>query len=127
MMPSEISAWFDQLRSDLPALDSVTVGFSCCNDLNMADASAVAAVRAGAREIKAVTCGGSAVSLANIVRILSVKGGSIGVCTKVGVEQLRRITGQVEMICSATGRKNAAGPGGRGTGQRFPAERARYG
>ena len=105
MMPSEISAWFDRLRSDLPALDSVTVGFSCCNDLNMADAGAVAAVRAGAREIKAVTCGGSAVSLANIVRIISVKGGSIGVCTKVGVEQLRRITGQVEMICRATGRK----------------------
>ena len=43
--------------------------------------------------------------LSNIIRILNVKGGSLGVFTRIGVEQIRRITSQVSMICSANGRK----------------------
>ena len=107
MMPDEIYAWIEQLKNTLPELSRVVIGFSCRGDLNMSDASAVAAIRAGVREIKAITCSGSAVSLTNIVRILNIRGGSIGVCTEVGVEQIRRIPAQVEMICQSTGRKKA--------------------
>ena len=105
MMPDEISAWIEQLKKELPQLNDVTLGFYCSGDLNMADASAVAAIRSGVREIKATTCSATAISLMNIVRILSIKGGSLGVYTKVGVEQIRRITDQVGMICHASGRK----------------------
>lgn len=107
MMPEEITAWLEGLKEKLPALRDVTLGFFCSGDLNMADADALSAIRSGVREIKAAACGGNAVSLANIIRILNVKGGSIGVYTRVGAEQIRRITGQVEMICSASGRKKA--------------------
>ena len=105
MMPDEISAWIEQLKSGLPQLNEVRLGFYCSGDLNMADASAVAAIRSGVREIKATTCSATAISLMNIVRILSIKGGSLGVFTRVGVEQIRRITDQVGMICHASGRK----------------------
>ena len=71
----------------------------------MADACAVSAIRAGVREIKATACAGKSVSLSNIIRILNVKGRSFGVYTRVGAEQIRRITGQVEMICRTSGRK----------------------
>ena len=108
MMPDEIASWIKGLRQDLPALDSVVTGFFCSGELNMADACAVSAICAGVREIKAVTCGGSAISLSNIVRILNVKGGSIGVYSSIGAEQIRRITGQVGMICHASGRKKPA-------------------
>ena len=74
----------------------------------MSDANAVAAIRAGVREIKATTCSGHAISLSNIVRILSIRGASIGVCSAVGVEQIRRITGQVEMICRTSGSRKTA-------------------
>lgn len=107
-MPDEIASWIKGLRQDLPALDSVVTGFFCSGELNMADACAVSAICAGVREIKAVTCGGSAISLSNIVRILNVKGGSIGVYSSIGAEQIRRITGQVGMICHASGRKKPA-------------------
>ncbi len=107
MIPDEISAWFDGIRRDVPALGSVVVGFSCSGDLNMSDANAVAAIRSGVREIKATTCGDTAISLSNMVRFLSIRGASIGVYSAVGVEQIRRITGQVEMICRSSGsRKN---------------------
>ena len=105
MMPDEIYEWFAQMKQDIPEISKVVVGFSCRGDLNMSDAGAVAAIRAGVREIKASTCSSNAVSLSNIIRIISIRGGSIGVYSKVGVEQIRRITGQVEMICQTSGRK----------------------
>ena len=105
MMPDEIYSWLKQIREDIPSLDQVVAGFSCRSELNMSDAGAVAAIRAGVREIKAVTCSGNAVSLPNIVRMINIRGGSIGVCSDVGVEQIRRITGQVDMICRTSGRK----------------------
>ena len=106
MMPDEIAAWLENLKKDLPALENVTMGFFCSGELNMADANAVSAIRSGVREIKATTCSGAAISLPNIVRLLNIKGGSLGVCTKVGVEQIRRITGQVGMICQSSGKKH---------------------
>ena len=108
MMPDEIYEWISGIKQQLPALSNVVIGFSCHGDLNMSDASAVAAVRAGAREIKAITCSGNAVSLSNIVRIMNIRGASFGVSTEVGVEQIRRIPAQVEMICQSSGRKKAA-------------------
>ena len=55
-----------------------------------------------------MSCSRTAVSLSNIVRIISIKGGSLGVYTAVGAEQIRRITGQVGMICNDSGRKRIA-------------------
>ena len=106
MMPEEVSSWLEGLKNNLPDLAKVTLGFFCSGELNMADANAVSAIRSGAREIKAATCTLTSISLPNIVRILDIKGGSIGVYTSVGVEQIRRITGQVKMICQTSGRKH---------------------
>ncbi len=108
MMPDEIALWIEGLKKDLPALNDVVIGFFCSGELNMADAGAVSAIRSGVREIKATTCSGTAISLPNIIRILNVKGGSFGVYSTIGAEQIRRITGQVDMICHATGRKKTA-------------------
>ena len=105
MMPDELYAWLENLYRELPELRNVIVGLYCSGELNMADACAVSAIRAGVREIKTTTCTGKSVSLSNIIRILNVKGGSFGVYTRVGAEQIRRITGQVEMICHTSGRK----------------------
>ena len=105
MLPEEISAWIQELQNDLPELKNVRLGFFCSGELNMADACAMSVIRAGVREIKAVSCRGNAISLANIVRIIHVKGGTLGVFTRVNAEQIRRITGQVEMICHSEGRK----------------------
>ena len=106
MMPDEISAWIESITDRLPSLANVTLGFFCSGELNLADACTLSAVRSGVREVKATACSSSAASLANIVRILGIKGAAIGVHTQVGPEQLRRITAQVDMICHPSGHKN---------------------
>ncbi|MER1992413.1 MAG: alpha-isopropylmalate synthase regulatory domain-containing protein [Eubacteriales bacterium] len=108
MTPEETYDFVKALRQEVPELKDVVVGFFCSGALNLADACAYAAVRAGARALKATSCRGDSISLANIVRILSVKGSSEGVQTAVGVEQIRRITGQAEMICHSAGHKGVA-------------------
>lgn len=105
MMPEEIYHWITNIREQLPDIAHINLGFFCSGELNMADASAVSAVKAGVREIKTVACNGNAISLANIIRILNVRGGTLGVYTRVGVEQIRRIISQVEMICHSSDRK----------------------
>ncbi len=109
LMPEEIYQSFTGLYEQLPALHDVRVGFCCAGDLNMADACAFSAVRAGVREIKAITCQGNAVSLSNITRILELKGSSLGITTGISREQLRRITDQVESICHGSDRKTPSG------------------
>ena len=120
MLPDDISSWIRGLNEEVPELANVVIGFCCSGEFNMADAGAVSAIRAGVREIKAAACGGSSISLPNIVSILNMKGASLGVYTKIGVEQIRRITAQVGMICHTTGhRKYNPGPEGNATNSDF--------
>lgn len=105
MMPEEITKLVLDLYADLPLLSGIQLGFSCNGELNMADACAFSAIKAGVTEIKAISCAGNSISLANIVRILACKGLSSGVQCMVGTEQIRRITDQVRNICSAEGRR----------------------
>lgn len=108
MTSEETADFIGGLMQDLPGLKSAVVGFFSSNALSLADACAYAAVRAGVREIKAAACGSSSVSLANIVRLLSVKGKENGVCCAVGTEQLSRVTAQAAMICRSAGSKNVS-------------------
>ena len=108
MTPDETYAFIKSLCQDVPELNDVILGFSCSGTLNLADACAFAAVRAGVRALKATSCRGKSISLANIVRILSIKGSAEGVQSSVGLEQIRRITGQAEMICHSAGRKSVS-------------------
>ena len=104
----ETTLFIEDLYRSVPSLKDVVLGFFSSNDLGLADACAYAAIRAGVREIKAAAHGGSAVSLANIVRLLNVKGKAVGVQCPVGTEQIKRVTGQVEMICRSAGSKNVS-------------------
>lgn len=106
MMPDEISAWLNNLYNECPSLHQVNTGFSSSGNMNMSDACAVSAIRSGVREIKAAVYGKNTISLPNIVRILHVKGASLGAYTNIGTEQLQRISSQVEMICHPGGLKN---------------------
>ena len=53
MLPEEFCAFFDTLNENVPELKDVVLGLSCSNELAMADACAIAAIKHGVREIKA--------------------------------------------------------------------------
>ena len=103
MLPNEFADFIRKLYEDIPALADVCLGVACCDALSMADACAVAAVRCGAREIKAASYRLDCVSLPNVAKALCAKGDVYGVSCGVRTTQMKRITGQIAWMCR-TGR-----------------------
>ena len=107
MLPEEFSAFIRSLKEAVPALDSISLGVSCCDTLSMADACAIAAASQGIGEIKTAAYPVDTASLANIARILAARGDSFGVTCGLRVAQLSRIMGQITWMCQTDRRKTS--------------------
>ncbi len=103
MLPQEFGAFIAALAADIPELKNVTLGVSCADSLNMADACAMAAIAAGAGELKAAAYRVNAVSLTSAATILNAKGDALNAGCGVMTTSLKRITDQIARMCS-TGR-----------------------
>lgn len=109
MFPAELADFIALQYEKLPELKNVTLGICCSDELSMAEASAVAAVTAGAEQIRAAAYPIDLASLANIARILAARCDSIGATCGVRTTQLTRIIEQVERICQADKKKSSIG------------------
>ena len=98
-LPEELRAELDQILEEVDRRDGVTYGIDCSDELSLADACAVETVRCGIRELKAATFPLSCASLANVVRILALKGEKLGVSCHIRREELRRVTTLIENLC----------------------------
>ena len=107
MLPEELAAFIRQLKQAVPALEPVRLGISCCNDLSMADACAIAALTQGADEIKAAAYPINTVNLANAARIISARGDSFGVSCGLKTAQLSRNISQITWMCQTDRRKTS--------------------
>jgi len=107
MLPDEFTDFLNELYDAVPELADVVLGVSCSDALAMADACAIAAVRAGARELKAATYPVGNVSLSNVSRTLSVKGESFGVYCSVRTTEMKRILNQINWMCETGRSKNS--------------------
>ena len=107
MLPDEFAAFIAGIYENVPALETVTLGVSCSDGLSMADSCAIAAVRAGAREIKAAAYRLDAISLPNVAKVLSAKGDAFGVTCPVRTTQLNRITDQIAWMYETGKSKNS--------------------
>ena len=107
MLPDEFAAFLTGIFENVPALASVTLGVACSDQLSMADSCAIAAVRAGARELKAAAYRLDAVSLPNVAKVLSAKGDAFGVTSPVRTTQLGRITDQIAWMYQTGKSKNS--------------------
>ena len=107
MLPDEFSAFIQSLFRDIPALSEVTLGVACSDSLSMADACAVAAVRAGAREIKTTAISTNTAELQNVAGILSARGELFGVHSSLHTVELKRITGQIAWMCQTKRNKTS--------------------
>ena len=93
-----------ELRQILEALNPdrpVRFGIDCSNELSLADAEAVEAIRSGAREIKASAFPLNCVSLADMIHILDLKGEKMDVFCPIRKEEILRVTAQIESLCRA--------------------------
>lgn len=107
MLPDECGVFLDKLYENVPELKYVTLGISCSNNLAMADACAIAALKHGVREIKAAAYQIDKVSLPNIARLLATKGDSFGVFSNVHTTEMNRIVRQISWMCETNRSKNS--------------------
>ena len=99
MLPEEFAEFISSLTQAAPQLNDITHGISCCNNLNMADACAVAGVTAGASLVKATSYPMDVVALDNISRILAAKADALDAQCHVRVTELKRAMNQIARLC----------------------------
>ena len=107
MLPNEFAAFITDIYENVPSVKDAVLGVACSDGLSMADSCAIAAVRVGAREIKAAAYRLDAVSLPNVAKVLSAKGDAFGVTCPVRTTQLKRITDQIAWMFEAGKSKNS--------------------
>ena len=111
MFPEEFSAFVEDVKQNVPETAGVKLGVLCSNALSMAGACAIAAIRAGVDEIKTVSCSGDVTALDDIAAILKNRGDSFGLACSVRHAEIKRITAQIEWLCSSNA-QNAIYDGG---------------
>ena len=99
MLPDEFAAFVRTVKENTKGIDSVTLGIACNDNLSLADACSVAALPAGIGEIKAAAYPLQTSSVANIARILALKGNLFSLSCPVSTTQLNRICDQIADIC----------------------------
>lgn len=99
MIPEEFGQFVADLIDDVPGLRDVTLGVSCSDELFMADSCAVAALMAGAGEVKATSYPLGVSSTAHIAKILADKADDIKVQCGVHMTNIKRLTTQIARIC----------------------------
>ena len=97
LLPDEFQASVCSARQALP--ENVRLGVYFSNKLSLADACGVAAVRAGADEVKTSAYGRNSVSLEHFVSILGARADLLQATTDVRLVELNRVVGQVVRLC----------------------------
>ena len=108
MFPTELAEFISKQYENIPELKGVTLGISASDALSMAEACAVAAVIAGAGQIRAAAYPINFASLANIARILAAKSNSLDAISAIRTTQLSRAIEQIDRILTSD-KKRAAG------------------
>lgn len=101
-MPEEVCQELREILSEIGPSEDVRFGIDCSNDLSLADACAVETVRQGIREIKAAAYPIGCASLANVARILDLKGEKLQAGCQVRREEIRRVTRQISALCGGS-------------------------
>ena len=107
ILPDELGAFLDALYENVAELKNVTLGLSCLNELAMADACAIAAIKHGVREIKAAAYQINQTSLSNVARLIAAKGDTWGVNCPVRTVEMNRIVKQIAWMCETRRSKNS--------------------
>ena len=97
-LPSEFGAFLRKLQEDIPALKEVELAVHCVNELDMSTACAIAAMQAGAKEIKAAVGSTQVPAVAALAHVLALRGDELGYSCGIRTMEMQRLTKQVEWI-----------------------------
>ncbi len=88
MLPDEFGRFIGDIYKNVEEIKNVTLGISCSNALNIADAEGFAAIQNGATEIKASAVSRDGISLSGIANLLIAKGSSLGLDFKLSTTDI---------------------------------------
>ena len=106
MMPDEFTSFIEKLRADVPALANVRLGVQCSNGLGVGLACAIAAIKAGADEIKCASGVPTIPSEKEICAFMKSRGDSYGVCCALKSSEISRISSQIDWLISGKKAEN---------------------
>lgn len=98
MLPDEFGAFIKDLYSRIPDLSNVVLGVRVSDSMSVANASAIAAIKSGAEEIKVSSVHSDDISLDAIVDILSAKSNALDAMCSVESTQIKRILKRIENL-----------------------------
>ena len=101
MFPEEFNEFIEVLKHNVPEVENINLGVLCSDEISMAGACAMTAIRAGAAEIKTASGKAGVTSLAEMAAILRARGDSFGVDSGLRYSEVKRITSQIDWMCSA--------------------------
>ncbi|MGB0513287.1 MAG: 2-isopropylmalate synthase [Wenzhouxiangellaceae bacterium] len=110
--PEEMYACIQRLRGEVPGIDRVVISAHCHNDLGLAVANSLAAVRAGARQVECTLSGigeraGNA-ALEEVVMALKTRGDLFGVETAIDTRRLYPVSRQLAAVIGSFVPRNKA-------------------
>ena len=105
LLPDEFRAAVASIRAAIP--EEVSLGVRCSNELFIAESCAMAAIQAGADEVKTAACGSFTAALDKLTHILRVRGAENGVSCGVRATELQRAVAQMRWMCE-TNRSKAS-------------------
>ena len=106
LLPKEAEEFVCEVLENVPLSEAV-LGITLSDTIHMADAAAVYALSAGAREVKAAVYPESCVSLTNLAELLKVKGERLGLSSGIRTVELKRIRDNVSRMFTETRSKNS--------------------
>lgn len=102
MFPEEFSSFIENVKKQVPEIEMVRMGVLCSDAISMAGACAMAAIRSGAVEIKTAAGRSGVTRLSEMAAILRARGDSFGVDSGLRYSEVKRITSQIEWMCSTS-------------------------
>lgn len=102
LLPDETAAFLNRLRADIPALSGVRLGAECHNGLGVALACSIAAVRAGADEVKCAAEYADVPTEEEFSAFVRSRGDSCGISCALNLTEISRVTNQIKWLLSGS-------------------------
>ena len=107
MFPEEFAQFIADVKKNVPEIENVRLGVKCSDEISMASACAMAAVRAGAVEVKTIACDGGVTRLDDFAAIIRNRLDIFGGACDLRFTELNRVVNQIRWMCDSSHGKNS--------------------
>lgn len=105
-LPEESAAFIRGIRENVPSIGKAVLGFMCADDLTLADACSISAMKEGCGEVKASIFAENCASIRSLAAVIAKKGSQMELCLNIRTVELKRLYEQASRMFTDTRSKN---------------------